>query len=746
MKKFRQRPGGQTVAENENLTADSNETLIRYSCIHRIVTTVVLIVFMIIVINVFKLDIPVFFPAVIFTAFILVNLAMIIFPMPAAGMLNTIIRMIHVLILTYAVYLFGGIHANPLTAAYVLVIVYAGIFYSRWNAAATVIMSLLAYNGLVLLQYRGIVHPPVVHFDVHPPDLNYFLMQMLVNSTLMIIGGYFAVSILETLKKRSETMNSYSSGIEDTMREQTGRLRRTETYLNRIMSSVREFAIITINARGSIKTFSEGSKGLFGWQPAELEGAHISVLHSSQDAETLTRLLDRANKVFSQDSKIDQLSETRVKLRKKNGNEFVSELSLSPLHIEDEEGGFILIIHDISSRDEIERRLKQSESRYEGFVNALRDSLFMLDPDGNFTWGNQTFLELSGYTLDDLLAGRARPDAIFVLDGDQSRKMHELASWASDMYLVHKSGRRIPVGLNISIMKEEGGSKGAIGVIKDLTSIRENEQYIATYTRQLQESRTEMEKVNAQLISQQKELIHSKHELEKLNKVKSAFLANLSQELKTPLVAGMGYVDLILNGDAGAVTPDAVNYLQISYKNLKRLGLMIDNLLTFSQFTDGTAIEEYAVIDLVQRIPAWLHEEVRDRGIHLSLQIPQPMAQVEGDEFLLSKVFVNLAYFSRSHTPMSPPAVVISAKAKANRMIELSYLHKGLELGRDTITHLFDSFMDNDRPAEVQGGGSRGIGLFVVKNIVELHGGTISVATLQGQGTLFTFALRRHMA
>ena len=537
--------------------------------------------------------------------------------------------------------------------------------------------------------------------------------------------------------------SDYSEEIQKSIREKTGKLERTKTHLDKLINSAREFAVISIDDDGTIVSFSEGSKGIFGWKPEEIEGANISRLRTGDDPGSIKRLLKRALKTFSRTSSIDQISETRVRMIRKDGSQFIGDISLSPIIIDSERPGFIVIIHDITIKTEIEKKLAKSRQRYKGFIEALRDSLFTLDRDGNFLWANKYFVELSGYSIDELISD-IRPGNIFVLSEDRDKKFQEMSSWATEMKLVHKSGKHIPVSLTMSTIKEEGAEIGMVGVLKDLTKTKENEEHLNNYTHELQKSRSELEKANQKLIAQQEELKTSKTELEKLNKMKNSFIASLSQELKTPLVAGMGYIDLILNGDAGVIDNEIQNYLQISFRNFKKLTIMIDNLLTMSAFSQDDALPSFDVVDLASRLHEWIEEDIHARNATVTVDIPQAASMVYADEYFLSQVFSNLLQYSKEKDERVP-YINIDAAPRPNKKVEVSYHDENMDLSEEEAEHIFDSFLESELDPDSSMGISD-MGMSIVKSIIELHGGTIEInPSGNTKGTRFVFSLQRHM-
>jgi len=370
------------------------KALFTYSAILRMVTTLVIYAAVIAVNFACRLEIHgkhLFFISIATLSFVLLNVILLFLE---SRLLNGLIRILHVLLATYLVFILGGIEANSVVPAYLLIIIFTGILYTRTTAYMTTAWSLLAYLTLVILQYKGIIGTPLLATSRGRIPTSYYILHASLNSLFLILGMFLAVAVLELIKKKREVVRDFSEMMERRMREKTATLERTRTHLQRLMNSAREFAIISIDVDGKILSFSEGSKGIFGWKPAEIEGAHISCLKAEGDGDSFTRFLDKARETFARDSaSIEQLSETRVRFVRKDGTTFLGDISLSPVSLEGKKPGFIVVIHDLTTKLEMERKIAESRHRYRGFIEALRDSLFTLDKEGNFLWANKYFLE-----------------------------------------------------------------------------------------------------------------------------------------------------------------------------------------------------------------------------------------------------------------------------------------------------------------------------------------------------------------
>jgi two-component system, OmpR family, sensor kinase len=222
------------------------------------------------------------------------------------------------------------------------------------------------------------------------------------------------------------------------------------------------------------------------------------------------------------------------------------------------------------------------------------------------------------------------------------------------------------------------------------------------------------------------------------------FVANVSHELKTPLTSIQGFAQALL--DDTAQTPAARRQAaQIIYTESARMHRMALDLLDLARLEGGTADLHMSTVEvgaLLRGIVDKFTPLADQAGVALQFSLADDApASLSADGDRLAQVFTNLVDNALKFTPAGG-RVMLAAK-KVGSEIELSVTDTGLGVGAEALPHLFDRFYQADASRSRAGGESHGagLGLSIVKEIVQAHGGKIGVRSQVGQGTVFTIHL-----
>jgi len=233
--------------------------------------------------------------------------------------------------------------------------------------------------------------------------------------------------------------------------------------------------------------------------------------------------------------------------------------------------------------------------------------------------------------------------------------------------------------------------------------------------------------------------------LEAASHLKSQFLANASHELRTPLTSITGYVDLLLEGEAGELTPMQVEFLGTVASNARRQTMLIDDLLDLAKIESGrlewspNAVDLGAVADEVRTM---LLPQAVTKGIELVVDATVPAPVVWADPALVDQVVLNLVANPVKFTEVGRVSVVVRAAAGRG---ELTVTDTGIGISPAALPHIFDEFRQADDSTSRRFGGT-GLGLAIARHLAELQGGTIAVESQLGTGSSFTLSLPAHDA
>ncbi len=225
---------------------------------------------------------------------------------------------------------------------------------------------------------------------------------------------------------------------------------------------------------------------------------------------------------------------------------------------------------------------------------------------------------------------------------------------------------------------------------------------------------------------------------------KSQFLANMSHELRTPLNAILGYTELLADGTYGALAERPKGVLDRIDRNGKHLLGLINDVLDLSKIEAGEmqlALEDYALGSIVQNTITVTEPLARQKGLELKATIEPNLPLGRGDARRLSQVLLNLVGNAIKFTDKG--RIDVSANRDGERF-RLTVRDTGPGIPEAEQAKIFEKFQQVDNTSTRRKGGS-GLGLSISKELVEMHGGTISVVSVLGEGSTFEVMLPRRV-
>jgi signal transduction histidine kinase len=224
--------------------------------------------------------------------------------------------------------------------------------------------------------------------------------------------------------------------------------------------------------------------------------------------------------------------------------------------------------------------------------------------------------------------------------------------------------------------------------------------------------------------------------------MKDDLVGTVSHELRTPLTAIKGFIELVADGDAGPVSEAQREFLEIASRNTDRLGNLINDLLDVNRIESQHLEIRNEPIDLagvLRDVVATFAPLAEGKGLGFQAQI-DPMPTIRGDAPRLVQVFSNLISNAIKYTPRGQ----IGLRARVNQeWVEVCVYDSGIGLSPDEQTRLFTKFFRGRNPVVSESGGT-GLGLVIVKALVEKHHGTVEVESRPEEGTRFRVRLPLH--
>jgi signal transduction histidine kinase len=229
--------------------------------------------------------------------------------------------------------------------------------------------------------------------------------------------------------------------------------------------------------------------------------------------------------------------------------------------------------------------------------------------------------------------------------------------------------------------------------------------------------------------------------LSELNQLKSNIIANVSHELRTPLTYIIGYLDLLTSGAFGDVTADQAKTLDIIKRSTDRLNDLINDLIRFSAAAQGEL--RASMVSLKPSLLAMnamnaVRSKAEIKCISLETLIPQEIPAAVGDQEGITWVMTQLLDNAVKFTPHNG-RVILSSELSGN-FIKLAVTDTGIGIPQNRISEIFEPFHQLDGSSTRHYGGT-GLGLALVRQIVEAHGSVVRVYSQVGKGSRFEFFL-----
>lgn len=237
------------------------------------------------------------------------------------------------------------------------------------------------------------------------------------------------------------------------------------------------------------------------------------------------------------------------------------------------------------------------------------------------------------------------------------------------------------------------------------------------------------------------ELIEARKAAEESGKIKEQFLANMSHEIRTPMNAIIGFTNLMIGQDNN-FSPEQKKYIKAIHDAGEHLMVIINDILDFSKIESGKMVIEkldFSLPELIEKVINLFKQKADEKNIQLSCCIEENVPRhVTGDPVRLNQVLVNIISNAIKFTEQGYVRLHIKVLtvSDAGVTIRISAEDTGIGIPQDKLNTIFESFTQASNDTTRKYGGT-GLGLTIVKKIIELQNGAISVESKPGQGTIF---------
>ena len=230
-------------------------------------------------------------------------------------------------------------------------------------------------------------------------------------------------------------------------------------------------------------------------------------------------------------------------------------------------------------------------------------------------------------------------------------------------------------------------------------------------------------------------------EIKNNDRLRRDLIANISHDLKSPLASVQGYLETIMIKDEKLSYAERKTYLEIAYKNMKRLSRLVEDLLELSKL-DAKQIkpkyENFSISELTQDVVLKFKPQAEKQHITIQSNLPTGIPPVKGDIGMIERALSNLLDNALIYTP-EKGTVTVALEDKAN-IVSVKVSDNGKGIAPDDLPYVFDRFYRGDKSRSTEG---TGLGLAITKKIIEAHQGNIEVKSYLNKGTTFQFDLQK---
>jgi len=265
-------------------------------------------------------------------------------------------------------------------------------------------------------------------------------------------------------------------------------------------------------------------------------------------------------------------------------------------------------------------------------------------------------------------------------------------------------------------------------------------------TEQIIQLRSALQSANRNLEQRVRErtsdLNEALNRLSELSQMKANFVSNISHELRTPLTHIKGYIELMLAESLGPISNEQRHALTVSQRSTGKLEDMIEDLIMFSLASRGEMSMKLEGVDirrLVSLVTKTAMRKAEDRGVKLEVLVKDDTPYVQADGEKISWVVGQLIDNGIKFTP-SGGSVIVAIEEEGKNLVQVIVRDTGVGIPQDRMKEIFEPFHQLDGSSTRRYGGT-GLGLSLVRQIVEGHGSLLDVKSTEGKGTTFKFPL-----
>jgi PAS domain S-box-containing protein len=530
-------------------------------------------------------------------------------------------------------------------------------------------------------------------------------VKVVTTDEIGILGRYFNYMIGQ--------IQDYTSNLEMKVEERTKELKESRekfrmlfTFLNSILNSATEYAIIALDIHGNILEFNNGAEKIFGWQRDEVVSRqNISVTDTPEDCNKniYKDIVSRIKKsgVYEQD----------IYRVRKDGSRFPSYTNITLIKDPtDGLAGFVEIVRDITQSKNLERELRETKDFLSNIMESSVDGIITTDLKGKITYENRGMEEMMGFKKEEVIGTHI---CNFYVEGiEQARKIMDLLRRQDrtenyEINVLRKDGEIRSIMTSLFILRdEEGHDIGTAGIFKDVS---------------------EQKLLEAKLKYAQSRLV----EASKLRAL-GELVAGVAHEINNPLMASQTILHVILKNTP--LDAHERERLELIRKCNDRIEKIVEHLREFSRETTF----EFTNVDInvpIRNALMMTDQQLMNHNIKVIRNLSDDLPKISADASQLEQVFLNLISNARDamEDKESDKSLTISSSFFEEDdipYVQVSFRDTGVGIPEENLEKILEPFFST-KPV----GKGTGLGLSLCFGIIESHGGRLDIQSKVGEGT-----------
>ena len=500
------------------------------------------------------------------------------------------------------------------------------------------------------------------------------------------------------------------SALSESRKRANESLRETNQSL-RTLVEASPLAIVVLDLDTKVRLWNPAAERLLGWTEHEALNQPLPILRPhATDGFSANLATARCGTVVTG-------CETRC--QRKDGSAINIGVSVGPSrNHRGEINSLICVMGDITARKLSVDALRESETKFRSVVRSATDGIILADGDGNIIQWNKRAQEIFGYTEKEVLG---KPLTMLMPESYREAHHHgverireggapHIIGRTVEMHALRKDGTVFPIGLSVATWKSDGAIFYS-GIIRDISEQKQAEDMLRNLTEALKRS----------------------------DELKSALLASVSHDLRTPLTSIRTAIDNLLQGDLRWDHSQQQEFHHIISEEVARLTRLVGDLLDMARIEAGElrpSMQLGAVAEICGNVLERCEKELRHHRVSVDCSEDLPLVRM--DSPLIAEGLTHLVENAARYSPAGSE-IHVSARLEGDELL-IRVKDHGPGLEADEFDRVFEKFYRSTRMNGDCTSGT-GMGLAIARGIIEAHGGRIWVDSKIGHGAVFTFGL-----